>query len=224
MSIAQHTATHLHQQPCILFGVMQVLKDSNGSDVLHIKPPFYTCRYCTTYFCKLSPILFKNTDQLLTCMFCDKTFSYPPSRDFHMCNDHLNEVIPIISCLDCGDTFKCIHDKERHGCIPELVKCEKKKIDLNPIPIFKKPEQRGAVREVFIGNPYTGVRRQVTTVTGEVNASNIKSTNSTCHVCNSYTSSSLRRVFSNTDTNDNDYHSNRCSLNLPRKKNVRFEV
>ena len=36
-----------------------------------------------------------------------------------MCHDHLSEV-PKVDCSECGENFQCIHDKERHSCIPEL--------------------------------------------------------------------------------------------------------
>ena len=89
--------------------------NTNGDDDDH--SPFYCCRYCKTLFRKVNPQLFKNID--LCCMFCDRKFSYPPERDYHMCNDHLNEV-PKVDCSECGDNFQCIHDKEHHSCIPEL--------------------------------------------------------------------------------------------------------
>ena len=95
-----------------------------------------------------------------------------------MCHEHLNEV-PNVVCSVCDDTFQCIHEKERHGCIPELG-CVQKKLK-SPIPKPRCSRQR----EVFTGNSYTGVRL----VTGEINA--IKST---CLVCNSYTSCPLKNL------------------------------
>ena len=88
---------------------MQVVEDPCG---LHVKleiNQFYQCRFCTTLFVKLNPLLFKDKTKRFPCMFCDQLFVYPADRDYHMCHEHENEIKPIIHCSDCSDTFECIH-------------------------------------------------------------------------------------------------------------------
>ena len=52
-------------------------------------------------------------------MFCDPLFVYPADRDYYMCYEYENEVMPIVRCSEYSDTFECIHDKECHVCIAE---------------------------------------------------------------------------------------------------------
>ena len=104
---------------------MQAVKDYKGLTV-QIPLPFYACHHCNAIFVNFAcPDCYSRYEDRniipLECMFCNKTFTFPAQRDYHMIYRHMGEEKPVIHCFQCSTTFECIHDKEEHSCEKEAV-------------------------------------------------------------------------------------------------------
>ena len=84
-------------------------KDNNGFyDGLHIN--LYSSRCRKPLFLDLTSS--NNTrNNPFSCIICA----------FSIYCDSISEVSPV-TCSKCGDLFECIHEKNKHECIPKTVK------------------------------------------------------------------------------------------------------